>query len=103
MPLNKSFKVKSQQRSAIIDWSDFDEVVVLDCFVVEVILSLRPAEVDEQQSPSPLVSYRALLASPLTYSERNRRHSTCRDLVGREPRCEIRIKFYISVKLSLKK
>lgn len=83
--LNKSFKVKCQQRSAIIDRSDVDVAVVLDSLAAEVN-EIRLGEADERRCPSPPVSYRELLASRVKCSERNRHHSTCRDLAGREPK-----------------
>lgn len=85
MPLNKSFKVKGQQRSAIIAPNDFDEAVVSGGWAVLAVESLRLVGVDELQGPSPPGSFPAPLASRAMCSERSRHHSTCRGLAGREP------------------
>ena len=50
------------------------------------IVSLQLEEVDELQDPFLLRSFQGLLASRAMYSEQSHRRSTCRDLVGREPK-----------------
>ena len=50
------------------------------------IVSLQLEEVDELQDPFLLRSFQGLLASRAMCSEQGHRRSTCRDLVGQEPK-----------------